>query len=83
MMSKILHKVCLTEGMSEAGVRERRVLDVGDVADRRANTPMDMLKETATVVMSITTECVGEATPDPMEIHQTGKLRSCKLQATH
>jgi hypothetical protein len=82
-MSKTLAKVYLTEGMSEARVSKRRVLDVRDVADRRTNVPMDILKEMPTVVMPVTTECVGKATLDPMGINETGKLSSCKLQPTH
>jgi len=40
---------------------------MGEAADGRSNTPMDMAMEMATAVASIAAETAGKATLEPME----------------
>jgi len=54
---------------------ERSGLDTGEAADAGSDTPMDMVMEMATAVISITVETVGEDTPEPMERNENRKWR--------
>jgi hypothetical protein len=61
--------------MIEVRGSKRSSLDMGEVADRRSNAPMDMAMEMAMVVTSITTETSGKETPELIGRKENGKRR--------
>jgi len=78
-----LEETCFTEVMMEVRGSERNGLDMGEAADRRSDTPMDMAMEMAPAVTSVATETAGKETPEPTKRNNNGKRRRMsEVQAT-